>query len=212
LNYFLRLASRALTIARACSGVRVRRDFAPPFLPSLEKYLLNSLFFTCLPFDRFDGTRRRCFQARRLLIRSPRIGIKLGVRKNFFDFIFCSRYPNYIAELIIELARWQSALCVVVPKLCGQFIELFKHFTRTSHVSNIHRTLRDWRAFRLAADLLRTIGRGCICGGIVACRCGATASLPCRITRRYCLDSRYNLAWFVSSSWIDRNINRLRCQ
>ncbi len=38
------LASLALTIARACSAVRVRLDFLPPLLPILAKYSLISLF------------------------------------------------------------------------------------------------------------------------------------------------------------------------
>lgn len=53
MDLFFFFVSRASTIARACSGVRVRRDFAPPFLPSLEKYLLNSLFFIGRCYLRF---------------------------------------------------------------------------------------------------------------------------------------------------------------
>lgn len=34
---------RALTIAFACSGVKTRRDFFPPLLPILAKYLFNAL-------------------------------------------------------------------------------------------------------------------------------------------------------------------------
>src|SRR5678816_2500159 len=44
MSYFFFLASRALTIARACSGVRTRRDFFPPLRPISARYLRSCVF------------------------------------------------------------------------------------------------------------------------------------------------------------------------
>ncbi len=104
-HFFFLLASRALTIARACSAVRVRLDFLPPLAPISWKYLcMVSISF------RFS----RCLA---LIVKLPSLCGSKSIPR-CLNFLLTCVFPYFYG-------CWKIGNCVDVVFVFRQMIPLF---------------------------------------------------------------------------------------